>query len=133
MRRAVRGLPQAGILMEKCLHHKLEPFGYYKNTNIPGLWHRESKPIKFTLVADKFGVKFVSKADIDHLISSLKQTYKLTKDRRGNLYCGIKLNWDYVNRTVDISMPSYIKKKLQEYTHVTAKKIQTCPYSPELK
>ncbi len=38
--------------------------------------------------------------------------------------------WDYVNRTVNILMPGYIKKKLQEYKHVTAKKLQTCPYTP---
>jgi hypothetical protein len=43
------------------------------------------------------------------------------------------LNWDYVNRTIDISMPGYIKKKLQEYKHVTAEELQTCPYSPEPK
>jgi hypothetical protein len=49
------------------------------------------------------------------------------------LYCGITLEWDYVNRTVDISMLGYIKKKLQEYEHVMLKKLQTCPYSPEPK
>jgi hypothetical protein len=78
-----------------------------------------------------FGVKFVNKADVDHLISSIKQAYRLTKDWTGNLYCGITLEWDYMNRTVDISMLGYIKKKLQEYKHVKAKKLQTCPYSPE--
>jgi hypothetical protein len=29
MRRAVWGLPQAGILANKCLRRKLAPFGYY--------------------------------------------------------------------------------------------------------
>jgi hypothetical protein len=29
MQRAVWGLPQAGILANKCLHHKLAPFGYF--------------------------------------------------------------------------------------------------------
>jgi hypothetical protein len=43
------------------------------------------------------------------------------------------LDWDYVNRTVDISIPGYIKKKLQEYKHVVPPKLQTCPYSPEPK
>ena len=38
MRKAVRGLPQAGILTNKCLGQKLAPFGYYKSTNTPGLW-----------------------------------------------------------------------------------------------
>ncbi len=133
MRQAVWGLPQAGILVNKRLCRKLAPFGYYESTNTPGLWRHKSKPITFTLVVEDFGVKFVNKVDVDHLISSIKQTYKLTKDRTGNLYCSITLEWDYVNHTVNISMPGYIKKKLQEYKHVMAKRLQTCPYSPEPK
>ncbi len=49
------------------------------------------------------------------------------------MYCGISLKWDYVGRTVDISMPGYIKKKLQEYKHLWITKAQTCPYTPEPK
>jgi hypothetical protein len=49
------------------------------------------------------------------------------------LYCGISLQWDYVGRTVDISMPGYIKKKLQEYEQVRPAGVQTCPYSPKPK
>jgi hypothetical protein len=70
---------------------------------------------------------------VDHLIASIKSTYKLTKDWMGNLYCGISLDWDYINRTVDISMPGYIKKKLQEYNHVLPGRMQACPYSPDSK
>ncbi len=43
------------------------------------------------------------------------------------------LNWDYVGRTVNISMSGYIKKKLQEYKHLLPGRIQYCPYSPEPK
>ncbi len=133
MRQAVWGLPQAGILANKHLRRKLAPFEYYKSTNTPGLWCHKFKPITFTLAVNNFGVKFVNKADVDHLISSIKQTYKLTKDWTGNLCWGIRLDWDYVNRTIDISMPGYITKILQEYKHVMAKKLQTYPYSPEPK
>ncbi len=35
--------------------------------------------------------------------------------------------------TVNISMPGYTKKKLQEYKHVADNKMQICPYSPEPK
>ncbi len=130
MQRAVWGLPQAGILANKCLQRKLAPFGYYKCINTPGFRRHESRPLTFTLVVDNFGVKFVNKNDVDLLISSIKKTYTLTKDWTGRLYCGIMLKWDYVGRTVDISMPRYIKKKLQEYEHIMPKKIQMCPYSP---
>jgi hypothetical protein len=57
----------------------------------------------------------------------------LTKDWTGNLYCGIQLDWDYAGWTVDISMPGYIKKKLQEYGHIMPRKIQGCPYVSESK
>jgi hypothetical protein len=80
-----------------------------------------------------FGVKYVDESDVEHLIASLKENYALIVDWTGNLYCGISLDWDYVNRWVDISMPGYIKKKLQEYGHVIPSRIQMCPYSPKPK
>ncbi len=92
------------------------------------------RPISFTLVVDDFGVKYVGQEHADHLIASIRSTYKkLTEDWTGSLYCRITLDWDYVGRTVDISMPGYIKKKLQEYKHLLLGRIQYCPYSPEPK
>ncbi len=132
MRRAVWGLPQVGILANNCLRRKLVPFGNYKSTNTPGLWRHKSRPLTFTLIVDNFGVKFVNKANVDHLISSIKK-YTLTEDWMGKLYCGITLDWDCVGRTVDISIPGYIKIKLQEYKHIVPKKLQTCLYLPEPK
>jgi hypothetical protein len=54
MRRAVWGLPQAGILANKKLRWKLEPHGYFKQENTPGLWYHISQPILFTLAVDDF-------------------------------------------------------------------------------
>ena len=133
LRRAVWGLPQAGILANKRLKQKLAPFGYHECKNTPGLWYHETRNITFTLVVDDFGVKYVDKTDVNHLISSIKNDYELTVDWTGNLYCRISLDWDYVNRWVNISMPGYIKKKLQEYDHTIPKRLQRCLYSPEPK
>ncbi len=77
--------------------------------------------------------KYVYLDDVNLLIASIKKTYTLTEDWTGDLYCGITLGWDYENCTIDISMPGYIKKKLQEYEHATPTKPQHCPYSPEPK
>jgi hypothetical protein len=115
MRRSVRGLPRASILANKRLLRKLAPFGYYECVNTPGLWTHKTRPISFTLVVDDFGVKYANQEDVEHLIASIKQMYTLTKDWTGDLYCSIILEWDYDNRMVDISMPGYVKKKLQEY------------------
>ncbi len=60
MRRAVWGLPQAGILANKRLHWKLAPFGYFEHANTPGLWYHVLWPIMFTLVVNNFGVKYMN-------------------------------------------------------------------------
>ena len=121
MRRTVWGLAQAGIFANKRLRRKLAPFGYLEYVNTSGLWHHESRPISFTLVVDNFDVKYVNKEDVDYLIASIKTAYTLTKDWTGNVYCGIALEWDYKHGNVDMSMPGYIKKTLQEYGHTMPK------------
>ncbi len=85
MRRAVWGLPQAGILAKKRLIQKLAPFGFYESTNTQGLWLHNTRPISFTLVVDNFGVKYVSSDDVQHLIASIKENYSPTKDWIGDL------------------------------------------------
>jgi hypothetical protein len=82
------------------------------------------------------GLNMKQKNNIDHLIGAIKSTHNLTKNWTGNLYCGITLDWDNENRTVDISMwmmLGYIKKKLQDYKHVMSIHVQNCPYSPAPK
>jgi hypothetical protein len=130
---AVWGLPQAGILANKLLRKCLAPHGYCECKQMPGLWKHTSRPISFTLVVDDFGVKHTNQGDVDHLIGSLKKDYELTKDWGSNLYCGIKLKWDYNANTLDILMPGYIIKQLQKYKHTSPPWPQHCPYSPEPK
>ena len=66
LRRAVWGLPQAGILANKRLKQKLATFGYHECKDLPGLWYHKTRNIMFTLVVDHFGVKYVDKKDVDH-------------------------------------------------------------------
>jgi hypothetical protein len=80
MRRAVWGLPQAGILANKLLRKRLRPHGYYKCANTPGLWKHVTRPISFTLVVDDFGVKYVGKEHATHLINCIKEKYGVTVD-----------------------------------------------------
>jgi hypothetical protein len=110
MHRAVWGLPQAGILANKLLKKRLAPHGYYECVHTPGLWMHVMCPISFTLVVDNFGVKYTPQEDIDHLIGCIKEKYELTEDWDGNLYCGIRLKWDYNSCTLNISMLGYIIK-----------------------
>jgi len=55
----------------------------------------------------------------------------VTVDKEGTLYCGITLEWDYNKRTLDISMPGYVKKQLIKYNHPTPKSPQHFPWSPQ--
>ena len=64
----------------------------------------------FSLVVDDFGVKYVGKEYVDHLIS---------KDWDGQLYCGIHMKWDYNKRTIDLSMSGYITATLHKYQYLT--------------
>ncbi len=75
----------------------------------------------------------MGKEHVDHLIKRIKMKYKLTKDWAGDLYCGIKLNWDITARTLDILMPVNITKLLHKYKHRVPLKPQRCPYSPAPK
>jgi hypothetical protein len=81
-----------GILANKRLCRKLALFGYFEHDNTPGLWYHELRPISITLVVDDFGVKYVVKEDVNHLIASIKATYTLTEDLMGNSYYGITLS-----------------------------------------
>jgi hypothetical protein len=54
---------------------------------------------------DDFGVKYINKTDINHLIQTLKQDYKIEKDWEGTWYLGITLDWDYKKHEVHLSMP----------------------------
>ena len=57
VRRAIYGLPQAGALANKQLKKFLAPDGYYEVAHTPGIWQHTTRPIKFYLVVDNFGVK----------------------------------------------------------------------------
>eukprot|EP00804_Cyclotella_cryptica_P009932 CCRYP_017361-RA/>CCRYP_017361-RA protein AED:0.34 eAED:0.36 QI:0/0/0/1/0.5/0.33/3/0/441 len=121
---AIYGYPQAGALANKLLQKRLAPHGYYKVAHMPGLWRHVTQPISFTLVVDDFVVKYVGREHTKHLIQVLRENYTMSIDWDGALYCGIQLDWDYNNRTLDISMPRYINK------HPIPSSPQHGPYKP---
>jgi hypothetical protein len=41
----------------------------------------------------------------------------VSEDWTGSRYVGLHLDWDYTNRTVDISMPGYIERALSRFQH----------------
>lgn len=77
------GLPQAGLLAQELLENRLGEHGYTQNKIIPGLWKHNTNHITFTLTVDDFGIKYVRKEDVHHLIGVLKQSYQITEDWTG--------------------------------------------------
>ena len=67
--KAIYGLPQAGVLVNKLLKKRLAPAVYYEMPHTPGLWKHVSRPISFALVVDDFGVKYVKKKNIPTISS----------------------------------------------------------------
>ncbi len=79
--------------------------------------------MKFTLVFDNVGIKYVNKKDAGHLVNVLKDCYKIEIDWTGRLNCVIILDWNNNDIFIDIS-----KKQLQKYEHIWEGPPQDNPY-----
>ncbi len=86
------GLPQSGLIANELLEKRLNEHGYRQSKLVPGLWRHNTQTIQFTLVADNFGVKYVSKEHTRHLKKVLEMHYKLACDWTGTRYIGITLD-----------------------------------------
>jgi len=75
IKKGMYGLVQASTLAYKNLKKNLEPHGYYPCPNTEGLWKHVSRPTTFCLCVDDFGIKYYSKADANHLLACLRETY----------------------------------------------------------
>jgi hypothetical protein len=80
IQKGMYGLLQAGILAQNLLKKQLNEHCYSQSKAVPGLWTNKTQPISFTLVVDGFGVKYVEKEHTMHLISIIKEHYKISED-----------------------------------------------------
>eukprot|EP00804_Cyclotella_cryptica_P022388 CCRYP_021035-RA/>CCRYP_021035-RA protein AED:0.38 eAED:0.38 QI:0/0/0/1/0/0.25/4/0/584 len=122
------GLPQAGLLANKLLAKILNLVGYYHCQYTRGLWRHVWHPITFSLVVDDFGIKTVGLTHAKHLKQALEQYYEVGVDWKGQLYCGLHLDWDYKHRAVHLSMPNYISKALTRFQHLPPLQPEHSPY-----
>ena len=123
------GLAQSGLLANKLLAKMLVKHGFKKTPYTPGLWRHHSKPIRFMLVIENFGIKYEKKQDAQDIFNALEKIYEaVSVDWDGELFCSIKLEWDYQNRTVNLSIPGYITKLLQHFLHPIPKKPEHQPH-----
>jgi hypothetical protein len=50
-------------------------------------------------------------------MASIKKNYDISSNWTGSAYFYLQLDWGYINGTVDVSMPRYIKEALHKYQH----------------
>ena len=72
----------AGSLGHDLLEQGLNKEGYFQSQIVPGFWKNKTKPIQFALLAGNFGIKYLKREDLDHLIQSLEK------------YCDVSVNLD---------------------------------------
>ncbi len=129
VRKGMYGLPQAGRLANLQLQKFLEPHGYVPCPITPGLWKDLHSDLQFTLVVDDFGVRYTKKSNVDRLLTTLQKEYKCSTDWTGGRYIGLSLDWDYVKRTVTLSMPGYIERALTRFEHPPPSKPEYSPHA----
>ena len=122
------GLKQASVLAYKQLVSALGVHGYFPEPHTTGIWSHKTLKTKFCLCVDDFGIKAFSRDDALHLLTSLQTKYVISVDWKGSNYCGLTLEWDYDNGTVDISMPGYVHKQLHRYQHPKPLRPQFAPH-----
>jgi hypothetical protein len=60
-------------------------------------------------------------------MACIKKNYNISS-WNGGAYCGLTLEWDYKKRTVDLSMPGYIKAALHKYQHAATSRPEHVPH-----
>ena len=121
IKKGMYGLKQAAILAYQQLKNVLKPHGYSPVQGTVGLWHHHTRPTKFYLCVDDFGIKYYTKEDAYHLLNAIGTSYKYTTDWTGENYCGLNIAWNYTKQYVDISMNNYVTNslnKLQYKQHI---------------
>ena len=127
IRKGMPGLKQAGKISNTRLTKHLERYGYCPSKRTPSLWSHKTRPVSLTLVVDDFGVKYKGRENFQHLCDALCDLYEITVDESGSKYLGMTLDWNYDNKTIDISMPGYIEKLLHRFQHIPTK-VQKSPH-----
>jgi hypothetical protein len=122
------GLPQAESLGHDLLEGRLNKEGYFQSQTVPRFWKHTTKPIQFVLVVDNFGIKYLKQEDLDHLVRSLEKHYNVAVDLDGKEFVKIRLDWDYENKKVHLSLVPYIQKALRQFDNIIPTQWHDSPY-----
>ena len=123
------GLKQGSIIANQDLQQHMSVYSYRPVQCTTGLWKHDNKDTIFSLVVDDFLVQYSSEEDAENFLHALRQKYKITVDRNSKKYIGINLKWDYIKRTVEISMPEYVKHDLHKLQQLRTSRPEHSPYA----
>ena len=110
-------LKKAALLAYYHLKENLSKDGYSPIIGTVGLWKHESRPTKFCVCVDDFGIKHFATDGANYLLNSIGKHYKYINYWKGKHYCGITMYWNYMYGYVDISMPEYVPNSLKHLRH----------------
>ena len=128
IKKGMYGLKQAAVLAYEHLKEHLGKHGYHPIRETVGMWGHDSKPTKFCICVDDFGIKYFDKEDANHLLTCLRKEYRCTTDWEGKNYCGLTFNWNYTDGYVDVSMPGYVQDSLQRLGYKPKRQPQYAPH-----
>ena len=78
-------LKQAGVISNQELQKHLKQYGYHPVTFTPGLWKHEDEDTLFSLVVEKFKIKYTSEENMNHLLQVLNAKYEMSIDWEAQL------------------------------------------------
>ena len=126
--KGIYGLPQPGRVANDHLLPRLAAEEFNPTTITPDLFKHTTNSVIFTLVMDDFLVLYMDIADMELLAATLRQWYTITVDMQASKFCSMTLDWDYEQRHCTISIPDYVDKALQQFTHLAPAKPQHSPH-----
>ena len=131
IRKGMYGIPHTGKIANDRLVKHLAEHSYVQVTHTHGLFtHKTRKGLIVSLVVDDFSVRYINRADANHLVSTLTSLYtSITNNWTGSTYLGLTLDWDYKARTCGVSMPGYISHALQRFAIPAPTKAQHSPHA----
>ena len=121
IKKALYGLKQSDKIAQDDLVEQLAKHGYQKSKYTEGLFTHSSRDIAFTIVIDDFAIKYTNKADVDHLLTCIRERYPVKVDWAAKQYIRINLEWDYEKHEVLLSMKDYVKQALAQFKLETPK------------
>ena len=114
--KGIYGLAQAGRLAQERLLKHLEAHDYIPISPLnPCMFKHKSRDITFSLVVDDFGVVYKNEEDVEHMLTSLRELYKVKEDWVGSSYVGYHIVHDQEKNTVTLSMPGYVEAAKQRF------------------